>query len=115
MVDMHIDQKVLSDLREVMEDGYLQLLETFLEDSERRLSQLHEAKDADELGLAAHSFKGSSSNMGAVGLAELCRELEERVRQQPLYGIEDLINRIDLEYIEVRRFYRDEWQRVATE
>ncbi|QWA27184.1 MULTISPECIES: Hpt domain-containing protein [Pseudomonas] len=115
MVDMHIDQKVLSDLREVMEDGYLQLLETFLEDSERRLSQLHEAKDADELGLAAHSFKGSSSNMGAVGLAELCRELEERVRQQPLYGIEDLINRIDLEYIEVRRFYRDEWQRVDTE
>ncbi|PYB78080.1 MULTISPECIES: Hpt domain-containing protein [Pseudomonas] len=112
---MHIDQKVLSDLREVMEDGYLQLLETFLEDSERRLSQLHEAKDADELGLAAHSFKGSSSNMGAVGLAELCRELEERVRQQPLYGIEDLINRIDLEYIEVRRFYRDEWQRVDTE
>jgi len=115
VVDMHIDQKVLSDLREVMEDGYLQLLETFLEDSERRLSQLHEAKDADELGLAAHSFKGSSSNMGAVGLAELCRELEERVRQQPLYGIEDLINRIDLEYIEVRRFYRDEWQRVDTE
>ncbi|MBC7213115.1 MAG: Hpt domain-containing protein, partial [Pseudomonas sp.] len=91
MVDMHIDQRVLSDLREVMEDGYLQLLETFLEDSERRLSQLHEAKDAEELGLAAHSFKGSSSNMGAVGLAELCRELEERVRQQPLYGIEDLI------------------------
>lgn len=115
MVDVHIDEKVLSDLREVMEDGYLQLLETFLEDSEQRLSQLHEAKDADELGLAAHSFKGSSSNMGAVGLAELCRELEDRVRQQPLYGIEDLINRIDMEYIEVRRFYREERQRVATE
>jgi HPt (histidine-containing phosphotransfer) domain-containing protein len=115
VVDMHIDQRVLSDLREVMEDGYLQLLETFLEDSERRLSQLHEAKDAEELGLAAHSFKGSSSNMGAVGLAELCRELEERVRQQPLYGIEDLINRIDQEYVEVQRFYRAERQRIAAE
>ncbi|KNX76771.1 Hpt domain-containing protein [Pseudomonas sp. BW16M2] len=115
MADMHIDQKVLSDLREVMEDGYLQLLETFLEDSERRLSQLHEAKDADELGLAAHSFKGSSSNMGAVGLAELCQQLEERVRQQSLYGIEDLINRIDQEYLEVQRFYRGERQRIAAE
>lgn len=112
MVDMHIDQKVLSDLREVMEDGYLQLLETFLEDSERRLEQLRNARNAQELGLAAHSFKGSSSNMGAVGLAELCRELEERVRQQPLYGIEDLINRIDTEYHEVRRFYRCEQQRI---
>lgn len=112
-MDMHIDHNVLNDLREVMEDGYLQLLETFLEDSERRLSQLHEAKDAGELGLAAHSFKGSSSNMGAVGLAELCRQLEERVRQQPLYGIEDLINRIDLEYAEVQHFYRGEQERIS--
>jgi histidine phosphotransfer protein HptB len=112
---MHIDHKVLSDLQEVMEDGYLQLLETFLEDSERRLSQLHEAKDADELGMAAHSFKGSSSNMGAMGLAALCQQLEDRVRQQPLYGIEDLINRIDQEYLEVQRFYRGERQRISTQ
>ncbi|MCY1459583.1 Hpt domain protein [compost metagenome] len=96
-----------------MEDGYLQLLETFLEDSERRLSQLHGARSADELGLAAHSFKGSSGNMGAVGLASLCQQLEERVRKQPLYGIEDLINRIDLEYVEVQRFYRSERERVS--
>ncbi|MBO9550238.1 Hpt domain-containing protein [Pseudomonas sp.] len=113
MTDMHIDHKVLSDLQEVMEDGYLQLLETFLEDSERRLSQLHEAKSADELGMAAHSFKGSSSNMGAVGLAQLCQQLEERVRVRPLYGIEDLINRIDQEYVEVQRFYRGERERVS--
>lgn len=115
MSEHHIDHKVLSDLQEVMEDGYLQLLETFLEDSEKRLDQLHGAKDAYELGLAAHSFKGSSSNMGAVGLASLCSQLEERVRQQPLYGIEDLINRIDQEYVEVQRFYRDEQHRVSAD
>ncbi|HGM5581223.1 TPA: Hpt domain-containing protein [Pseudomonas putida] len=113
MTHTHIDHKLLSDLQEVMEDGYLQLLETFLEDSERRLNQLHEAKDAHELGMAAHSFKGSSSNMGAVGLAGLCQELEERVRQQPLYGIEDLINRIDQEFAEVQCFYRGERERVS--
>ncbi|QXI44805.1 Hpt domain-containing protein [Pseudomonas wayambapalatensis] len=113
MTDEHIDHKVLSDLREVMEDGYVQLLETFLEDSVRRLSLLHEAKDAHELGMAAHSFKGSSSNMGAVGLAGLCQQLEERVRQQPLYGIEDLINQIDQEFVEVQRFYRSERERVS--
>lgn len=49
MTDMHIDHKVLSDLREVMEDGYLQLVQTFLDDSERRLGQLHAAKSAEEL------------------------------------------------------------------
>ncbi|WDY59486.1 Hpt domain-containing protein [Pseudomonas sp. PSKL.D1] len=113
MTDSHIDHKVLGDLREVMEDGYLQLLDTFLEDSERRLSQLHGAKSADELGMAAHSFKGSSSNMGAVGLAQLCQQLEDRVKERPLYGIEDLINRIDQEYVEVRRFYVGERERVS--
>jgi len=113
VTDIHIDLKVLSDLQEVMEDGYLQLLETFLEDSAQRLHQLHEAKSADELGMAAHSFKGSSSNMGAVGLARLCQQLEERVRTRPLYGIEDLINRIDQEYLEVQRFYRGERERVS--
>nr|WP_189672717.1 Hpt domain-containing protein [Pseudomonas sp. SWRI51] len=112
-MDVHIDHKVLCDLREIMEDGYLQLLDTFLEDSERRLSQLHHAKDAAELGMAAHSFKGSSSNMGAVGLAGLCQELEDRVRQLPLYGIEDLINRIDLEYREVQQFYGSERERIS--
>ncbi|AMA46586.1 Hpt domain-containing protein [Pseudomonas monteilii] len=113
MSEHHIDHKVLSDLRDVMEDGYLQLLEIFLEDSQRRLSQLHDAKDAGELGQAAHSFKGSSSNMGAVGLAELCRQLEERTRQLPLYGIEDLINQIDQEYQEVQRFYSGERERFS--
>ncbi|CAM3589207.1 Hpt domain-containing protein [Pseudomonas wadenswilerensis] len=113
MSEIHIDRKVLSDLQEVMEDGYLQLLETFLADSEIRLSQLHGAKNADELAHAAHSFKGSSSNMGAVALAELCRQLEDRVNHGPLQGIEDLINQIDREYAAVRGLYCDERQRVS--
>lgn len=112
MSDIHIDRKVLSDLQEVMEGGYLNLLETFLADSEERLRQLYKARSAEELGLAAHSFKGSSSNMGAVELAELCRQLEERVRQQSLFGIEDLINRIDREFTAVRQLYRAERERV---
>nr|WP_232108616.1 Hpt domain-containing protein [Pseudomonas juntendi] len=110
---MHIDHRVLNDLREVMEDGYLKLVETFLEDSECRVGQLHAAKSAPELRAAAHSFKGSSSNMGAMVLASLCQQLEERARRPPLYGIEDLISRIDLEYKEVERFYRAEKARIS--
>ncbi|MBA6099910.1 MULTISPECIES: Hpt domain-containing protein [Pseudomonas] len=113
MTDMHIDHRVLNDLREVMEDGYLKLVETFLEDSECRVGQLHAAKSAPELRAAAHSFKGSSSNMGAMVLASLCQQLEERAQRPPLYGIEDLISRIDLEYKEVERFYRAEKARIS--
>lgn len=113
-MDMHIDHQVLKGLREVMEDEYLTLVETFLTDSERRVEQLLAAKNAAELRMAAHSFKGSSSNMGAMVLASLCQQLEECARRPPLYGIEDLISRIDREYQEVKRFYRGEKDRIST-
>ncbi|MHC2145007.1 Hpt domain-containing protein [Pseudomonas sp. 210_17 TE3656] len=112
MSNIHIDHEVLSGLQEVMEDDYLTLLDTFLKDSEVRLSQLHKATSPEELGYAAHSFKGSSSNMGAKALAELCRQLEERVKQPPLNDIEVLINQIDQEYEAVRALYSEERQRV---
>jgi len=110
--DIHIDPQVLNDLQDVMEGEYLTLLDTFLRDSEERLNQLRSAPDAEKLGQAAHSFKGSSSNMGAVGLAELCRQLEERVNTHALYGIEDLINQIEREFNTVRPLYRAERERV---
>ncbi len=112
MSDIHVDRKVLSDLQEIMESNYVSLLETFLEDSEGRIRQLREARSAEELGRVAHSLKGSSSNMGALGLAELCRQLEERVKHLPCFGIEDLINQIDREFTVVRQIYRAELERV---
>lgn len=109
----HVDPDVLDALQEVMEDEYPLLLDTFLSDSQARLSELHEARDPLALGHAAHSFKGSSSNMGAVQLAELCRELEERARQSALAGVEDLISRIDHEFATVYKLYSDERQRFT--
>ncbi|WP_166569297.1 Hpt domain-containing protein [Pseudomonas sp. R5(2019)] len=104
----HLDYDVLSALQEVMEDEYPLLLDTFLKDSQTRIQQLREADTAEKLGHAAHSFKGSSSNMGAFVLADLCHELEERVKYPPLSGIEDLINRIDQEFKAIDRLFRNE-------
>ncbi|MDR0279011.1 MAG: Hpt domain-containing protein [Paucimonas sp.] len=112
MSDIHVDRKVLSDLQEIMEGNYLNLLETFLADSEDRLRQLYKARNAEELGHAAHSFKGSCSNMGAVGLAELCRQLEQRIQQHSLFDIEHLILQISREFSVVRQIYRAERERV---
>lgn len=113
MADTHVDHEALSALREVMEDSYPELLDTFLADSENRLRELQQTADADALSSVAHSFKGSSSNMGAVGLAALCQQLEERVKQSPAYGVEDLVNRIDSEYRQVKCFYLLECERVS--
>nr|BFE90456.1 hypothetical protein GCM10020185_09920 [Pseudomonas brassicacearum subsp. brassicacearum] len=48
MNEIHLDRDVLSTLKEVMEEGYLELLDTFLNDSEARLRVLHEARDAEK-------------------------------------------------------------------
>ena len=88
-------------------------LDTFLSDSEERIDQLHNAQEARDLTLVAHSFKGSSSNMGATRLALLCGQLEERAQKKQLADIKELVIEINDEYQMVRRLYRAERQRVS--
>jgi HPt (histidine-containing phosphotransfer) domain-containing protein len=111
VADTHLDRDVLSALQEVMEDGYAELLDTFLADAEERLVLLRKADDALELMNAAHSFKGSSSNMGAVRLAALCHELEQRAKNKNLSGVEKLVGEIDGEFALVRPLYEAECRR----
>ena len=111
MADTHLDRDVLSALQEVMEEEYPMLLDTFLADSEERLNLLHKAGDAETLGATAHSFKGSCSNMGAMRLAELCHDLEQRSKQKSLEGIEKLVGEIDGEFAIIRPLYEAERQR----
>lgn len=110
MADKHLDFSVLSALREVMEEEYPTLLDTFLADSEERLHLLRNANDAAQLIGAAHSFKGSSSNMGALRLAALCHELEQRAKINSLVGIEQLVGEIDREFAFIRPLYEAERQ-----
>nr|WP_218627817.1 Hpt domain-containing protein [Pseudomonas sp. dw_612] len=98
-----------------MEDEYPTLLDTFIADSEERLRVLRKADDAAQLMNAAHSFKGSSSNMGAIRLAELCDELEQRAKHRSLAGIEKLVGEIDGEFAIVRPLYEAERQRSLAE
>ena len=107
-----MDEQVISSLREVMEGGFADLLDTFLSDSEERIDQLHNAQEARDLTLVAHSFKGSS-NMGATRLALLCGQLEERAQKKQLADIKELVIEINDEYQMVRRLYRAERQRVS--
>lgn len=115
MADTHLDRDVLSALQEVMEEEYSLLLDTFLSDAEDRLKVLREAGDAESLGATAHSFKGSCSNMGAIRLAALCHELEQRARHRPLQGVATLVAEIADEFATVRPLYEAERQRSLAE
>lgn len=111
MLEIHLDPDVLLGLQEVMESEYPKLLDTFLDDSQRRVEALRKARDdAKALGRIAHSFKGSSGNLGAVRLAQLCQRLEvESVGSTADLGA--LVDQIDHEFALVRPMYESERQR----
>lgn len=115
--DNHLDRDVLNTLQDIMEDEYPVLLDTFVTDSEERLRLLQDAQqdqDAQAMRRAAHSFKGSCSNMGAKALAESCRDLEELARRGELAGSAQLVSRIEREFAIVRILLKSERQRFPT-
>lgn len=101
----HLDMDALSELREVMGEEFNVLLKTFINDSAQRIDTLRMAlnsQDADALGKAAHSFKGSSMNIGATQLGQLCLKAETAGRQGDLSGVESVIEGIAEEFSQVR-------------
>ena len=113
MAEIHLDPDVLTGLQEVMEGEYPKLLDTFLDDSQKRVEALRRARDdAKALGRIAHSFKGSSGNLGAVRLAQLCQRLEsESVEAASDLGA--LVDQIDHEFALVRPMYELERERFG--
>ena len=94
----HLEYDTLNTLREVMEDDFALLIDTFVQDSADRIRTLREViqgSDGDLIRRAAHSFKGSSSNIGAPRLAALCSALEKKALENNLDGL-----LVDLEAIE---------------
>jgi HPt (histidine-containing phosphotransfer) domain-containing protein len=117
---IHLDYNVLSTLQEVMEGEYVTLLDVFVRDAEQRISLLRQSAsgpdmDLQELSMTAHSLKGSSSNMGALRLSELCHQLEERARRHEVVGLDELIGSIATEYATVKRLFDAERQLLTAQ
>lgn len=106
----HLDYDTLSTLKQVMEDDFSLLIETFRQDSIERLKTLHEVvqgNDADQIRRAAHSFKGSSSNIGALQLSALCAGLEKKALAGNLQGLVEDVQVIEQEFHQVQSLLTD--------
>lgn len=104
----HLDIEMISSLKEVMEDEFVTLIDAFLQDSTDRIRVLHDllrqpALDADAIRRAAHSFKGSSGNMGALELSSLCGGLEQKAHDLRLSHLHEELARIEHEFAQVER------------
>ncbi len=104
-----LDPAALVELRSFCEPGeddlVAELIEIFLEDTPLRLATLGEAVasgDTETISSQAHAMKSSSGQLGAVVFSALCKELEQRGRDQQVDGVEALFTRLMDEFARVR-------------
>ena len=90
-----IDPEAIENLRQLSpEDGesFLRdIVGIFVEDTPARIAELKKALaegDQPTFTRAAHSIKGSSSNLGAIQLRAVAEKLEHTSRSQGLAGLE---------------------------
>lgn len=92
-----IDPEAIANLRALDPDGgdtfLREIVTIFLEDTPQRIAELKAARasgDLARLGRAAHSIKGSASNLGAEPLRALAERLELANKLGNPIGDEDL-------------------------
>ncbi|RCX32726.1 signal transduction histidine kinase [Thioalbus denitrificans] len=101
-----VDKAVLVELREIMEDAFAELIQTYLRDTPTRLVAIRDAidkTDADALRAAAHTMKSSSANLGAMPLSALAKELEALGRSGTTEGAAELFRSAAAEYTRVKQ------------
>ena len=104
-----INKEMIEELKELMEEDFPLLINTFLEDSEKRLVDLNLALaegNANEVRELAHGFKGSSANLGAEKLAEISSVLETMGRTDELSGSESQFKELDNEYKIISEYFK---------
>lgn len=81
------------------------VVDLYLASTPTLLQTMREAEsggDAEKLKAAAHSFKSSSANLGALRLAGVCMELETLGRAGSTVGALPLLMQVEEEYRQVR-------------
>lgn len=104
-----LDPEAIANLRALSPDdgdAFLkEILGIFMEDTPVRIAELHSslaAGDARTFTRAAHSIKGSSSNVGAEELRAVAEKLEHQSRDQGLADVEPLIAEIEAAFARAR-------------
>jgi signal transduction histidine kinase/ligand-binding sensor domain-containing protein/CheY-like chemotaxis protein/HPt (histidine-containing phosphotransfer) domain-containing protein len=118
--DAILDGATLHALRVLPRSGSKDMLshigELYLLDSRALVASIEESLgngNAAELARAAHAWRSYNGNIGAHGLARLCRELEDLARQSDFTAARDTYDRIRTLHVRVREELETEMRRSA--
>jgi signal transduction histidine kinase/DNA-binding response OmpR family regulator len=105
-----IDKTVIDGIRELEgvgnQDFLERIIDLYLSGATRLVEGVLSAAekgDSESLLRAAHTLKSSSANVGAIGLSDLCRKIEEKARKGELVSAGDpLLSNFEGEFRSVR-------------
>ncbi|MFT4886117.1 MAG: HPt (histidine-containing phosphotransfer) domain-containing protein [Pseudohongiellaceae bacterium] len=99
-----VKTETIVELKEILADDFNVLVTSYLEDAQARIKKLQlaiEDADAAVIKAEAHSLKGSSLNLGARSLPELCSQLESCGDTDSLEDTPALFSQIENEFLRV--------------
>ena len=103
--DSALDPKVIDTLRQLTPAGepdvLAEILQLFLDEVPKKLRALQDAverADAPEAARVAHSLKGSSGNIGAGDMMDVCRRIDDLARTGDLAAVAPLLASLTSEY-----------------
>ncbi|WP_138503553.1 response regulator [Nostoc sp. PA-18-2419] len=103
-----IDAKILKSLQNILKGdhtAFAELIECYLTQTPRMLQNISTAiatEDAQTLWKTAHQLKSSSASVGAIALAQLCKQLETQGRSNKLQNSQQVISQLNQEYEQVK-------------
>ena len=78
--ELYVDKEIIGELKELLDDDFCDLITTYISDAKNNLDKINkglEISDFDTLSKVAHTLKGSSANLGVIGMSEICHKLCE--------------------------------------
>lgn len=110
-----VDLNTLLSFEDAQLDGeadlVVELIDLYLEEVDRQLGIVSQAvsdKDSTTVKRAAHSLKGSSSNLGILQMALICEQLEKPEGSDPFPYLEELSVSLQREFKLVREILLDQ-------
>ena len=108
-----LDPEVVDSLRQLTPPGEPdvlgEVLNLFLYEVPKKIDALRFAvRSGDALNVqrTAHSLKGSSGNIGARAMYDVCRQLDDRAKSGEVARLQPLVDALDAEYGRVEREIR---------
>lgn len=117
-----VDLSVLNSFEDSQLDGegdlIVELIDLYLGEGKRQVEVIHEAidkKDSLAIKSAAHSLRGSSSNIGVLQMALICEQIEKHAAAEAFPYLQELTHSLTHEFEHVCVLLRAERERRTDE